>query len=67
MKPTTTPGKARGRVSIEISASRPKKWLRSRNTPAMPAITSVATVTATDSTMVEVSAPKYCGFVTTAV
>jgi hypothetical protein len=58
MKPTTTPGKASGSVSTESRVSRPKKRLRSRKTPAIPAMTSVAAVTATESAIVDSSASR---------
>ena len=66
MKPTTTPGKASGKVSIAVRKVRPGKRLRERNRPAMPEITSVATVTAPESTSVETRLRKYRGCVSTA-
>ncbi len=52
MKPTTTPGKANGKVSIAISTARPGKRWRCRKMPLMVAITSVAAVVAAASSTV---------------
>ncbi len=53
MKPTTTPGKASGSVSSEISRPRPGKRLRCRNIPATSEIARVATLTPADRATVE--------------
>ena len=53
MKPTTTPGKASGKVSVAKRKLRPKKRLRCRNMPAMTEMTMVASVTVAESKMVE--------------
>ncbi len=52
MKPTTTPGKASGRVRIDSSVLRPTKRFRTRNRPAVVEIASAAAVTASDTTTV---------------
>ena len=66
MKPTTTPGKASGKVSIAISRLRPRNVLRSRNTPAMVATASVSSVTPAASRSVESRLRKYRGSLTMA-
>ena len=58
MKPTTTPGKASGKVSIATSTARPGKRCRCRNIPAMVAITSVATVVAAANRTVLISVAR---------
>jgi hypothetical protein len=45
MNPTTTPGKARGKVSMETMKLFPRKLLRVRKTPENPEIIRVANVT----------------------
>jgi hypothetical protein len=66
MKPTTTPGKASGKVRSAVRKPRPGKRLRERNRPAKPEMTSVAKVTAAESSSVETRLRKYDGCVRTA-
>src|SRR6516225_2327214 len=61
MKPTTTPGKASGKVSIAVSTARPGKRWRCRNKPAMAAITIVAAVVAAASSTVLIRVARYRG------
>ena len=58
MKPTTTPGKASGKVSIAIRTLRPGKRCRCRNMPAMVATISVTTVVAAASSTVLISVAR---------
>ena len=51
---------------IAVRNGRPGKRLRERNSPAMPEITSVARVTAPESTRVETRLLRYRGCVSTA-
>ena len=52
INPTTTPGKASGKVSIATSKVWPGNRRRCRNNPLMVAITKVAIVVAAASDMV---------------
>src|SRR6516162_1987817 len=52
INPTTTPGKASGKVSIATSKAWPGNRRRCRNNPLMVAITKVAIVVAAASDMV---------------
>ncbi|MNR18782.1 hypothetical protein D3C85_1355290 [compost metagenome] len=54
MKPITTPGKASGKVRMATSTGLPGTAWRCRKVPAMPAITSVASVTAAESATVTI-------------
>src|SRR4029079_5272787 len=53
MKPTTTPGKARGSVMSEMRTPRPGKRLRCRKMPETSESASVATVTPKERSTVE--------------
>lgn len=58
MKPTTTPGNASGKVSMAVISRLPGTAWRTRNSPATLDSTSVASVTAADSTTVETRLPR---------
>jgi hypothetical protein len=61
MKPTTTPGNAKGKVSTAINTPRPKKRLRSRKRPAVVETVSAAKVTASDTNTVSTQRPHVAG------
>ena len=52
MNPTTTPGNASGKVSMDTSRLLPGKSLRVRNTPVTPEMASVTRVTPAESRIV---------------
>ena len=63
MKPTTTPGKESGSVIRLTTAFLPGKSFFSRKSPVKVPRSTLAAVTTTESTMVEIMLDAYRGFV----
>jgi hypothetical protein len=58
MNPTTTPGKAKGKVSMDTMKLFPGKLLRVRKTPENPEMIRVASVTAIERRTVFIRVAK---------